>query len=493
VSTNRTDRRKPFPFTDTHPRFRVRGWRELLGKGETLPAAEMVRHYLATGETGSGKSASVVMPITEAVLRYPEDDLYADYAQSAGGEAEDADSLRPTVLVIDPKQELEEIVKREARGRRIIRVAYGEKGPVLHLFEGRDLKRLDPYEAMDFILQQSEFYVRDQASTREPCWNLQAASLLRDFISIDMWLAKRSMDEVRDLWDRTRKTLEKDDDLKSMAESVRYNPRNYFKAMETILSLAASEEGSMALAGYLNACNALGVPGDLTVRLITLVTMYHSTRSGVIFMANGILVDIASDELAACVSLNPLESPHPSELLSVRKVLERGDAVVYIPTSGVSSTAETVGRCLKSKFFEFAFERANKVRPFFYIVDEAHRFISAGEQDGEQSLLDRCRAFRTGVVLSTQSIASMAFKLQGSISGGDNALEILLNNCGTALYFRTSDIRTQNNVRERIPGPPVRNRPHVVQVRPLASLPVGCCYATQCSGKWGLFQVHLSE
>jgi hypothetical protein len=105
----------------------------------------------------------------------------------------------------------------------------------------------------------------------------------------------------------------------------------------------------------------------------------------------------------------------------VKQVLDAGDAAIYIPTSGVSSIAETVGRCLKSKFFEFAFERENKVRPFFYVIDEAHRFISAGEPDGEQSLLDRRRAFRTSVILSTQSIASMAHKLQGSAGGGRNA------------------------------------------------------------------------
>jgi len=167
--------------------------------------------------------------------------------------------------------------------------------------------------------------------------------------------------------------------------------------------------------------------------------------------------------------------------------------VVYIPTAIASPIADTVGRCLKSKFFEFAFSRQNKVRPFFYVVDEAHRFLSSGEQDGEQSLLDRCRAYRTGVVLSTQSIASMAYRLESAIGGGFNALQIMLNNCGNALYFRTSDIQTQDNLRQRIPDPPVRDRPHVIKVRPLATLPVGNCYALRSNGSWGLFQVHLNK
>jgi DNA helicase HerA-like ATPase len=85
-----------------------------------------------------------------------------------------------------------------------------------------------------------------------------------------------------------------------------------------------------------------------------------------------------------------------------------------------------VGRCLKSKFFEFAFERENKVRPFFYVIDEAHRFLTSGAQDGEQSLLARCRAYRIGVVLATQSIASIAYRLEQTPTG-KNGLQMLLN------------------------------------------------------------------
>jgi hypothetical protein len=242
----------------------------------------MVRHFLTTGETGSGKSASVVMRLLEAILRYPEEDLYAEYEQALGSRAECASSLRPAVLVIDPKQELEEIVIAEARGRRVLRVTYGKRGSVVHLFEGRDLAKLEAAEALDFILQQSEFYVLDQASTREPSWNMQAASILRDFMSIDMWLAKRDIESVRTLWELTRVKLIEFEDFRAPAETVRYNPENYFKAMETVLSLSSSEDGRAALACFLDACNELKVPGDLTVRLIALMSMWHSTRSGVL-------------------------------------------------------------------------------------------------------------------------------------------------------------------------------------------------------------------
>jgi len=145
----------PLAFTDAHPKFRVPGWRELLGRDEHIGAPEMVRHFLATGETGSGKSVSAVMPLLRATLRYPENDLYERYSKDAGDAAERQADLRPSVLAVDPKEELIDVVRREARGRRVIRVTYGEPGPVLHLFEGRDLGALEAHEALNLILQQS--------------------------------------------------------------------------------------------------------------------------------------------------------------------------------------------------------------------------------------------------------------------------------------------------------------------------------------------------
>jgi hypothetical protein len=120
-------------------------------------------------------------------------------------------------------------------------------------------------------------------------------------------------------------------------------------------------------------------------------------------MANGILQELSSDGLAARVSLNPVEAPEGA--LSVRNALNRGEVVVYAPKSA-SAISDVIGQCFKTKFFQFAFTRENLTRPFSYVVDEAHRFITSGREDGEQSLLDRCaRAYRTDVVLATQSFS----------------------------------------------------------------------------------------
>jgi hypothetical protein len=482
----------PFPFSDRHPKFRVHGWSELLGPHETIDAADMVRHFIAMGETGSGKSVSAVMRLLEAILRYPEREHHDEYARSVE-EPESAESLKPSVLVIDPKQELCELVAREAQGRNVIRIVYGETGPALHLFEGKELSRLEAPEAVDFILQQSDFYVQDMAKTDEPIWSLQAGLLLRDFVAVDMWLARTGIKRVTQLWDKTRENFEESGGSKSVSAAIAYDRENYFRPMAALVGLSGDRDSNETLAAYLDAAEEMKVPGEMLVRLISLTTLNNTTRSSVIWIANGILSELSLPEFAACVSVNPIEPPAKEKLMSVKTALDEGHIVVYVPTTRPSSVADIVARCLKAKFFEFSFERENKVRPFFYVVDEAQRFITAGAQDGEQSLLDRCRAFRTGVVLATQSMASLAYRLETARGGGRNALQIILNNCANALYFRTSDVLTQEHLRERIPEAPVQGRPHVVKVRPLTSLPRGSCYALQANGSWGIFQVHLAS
>lgn len=88
-----------------------------------MSAPEMARHFLITGETGSGKSISAVIPLLEGILRYPEDEPYADYVKRAGEHADARSDLRPAVLAVDPKRELGPVVEREARGRKVIKVA----------------------------------------------------------------------------------------------------------------------------------------------------------------------------------------------------------------------------------------------------------------------------------------------------------------------------------------------------------------------------------
>ena len=69
-------------------------WRSLYPPSGAVPRAVLTRHVLALGETGSGKTASVIMPVLSAMTR-----------EGIGG------------LVIDPKRELAPVLEREAPER----------------------------------------------------------------------------------------------------------------------------------------------------------------------------------------------------------------------------------------------------------------------------------------------------------------------------------------------------------------------------------------
>jgi hypothetical protein len=331
---------------------------------------------------------------------------------------------------------------------------------------------------MDMILQQSDLFLKDQRGD-DPIWSTQATYLMEDFMAADMWLHQQG--KLSEFWDCIK--TESRAEYGSLSDNLSYNRDNYFRCMSTLVALSAGDS-PYGLAVYVDRAMAAGVPSEHLIRLHTILALCERTRSGVIWVANGILQELSSEELASQVSLNPMEAPE--NMLSVKDALNNGDVVVYGPKNA-SVVADIIGRCYKTKFFHFAFNRVNQTRPFFYIVDEAHRFLTSGREDGEQSLLDRCRAYRTGVVLATQSMSSMAYRLGDKFT----PLQIIVNNCGNSLYFRTTDTATQDNLMKRIPNAPVLGRPHVLQVRPLSSMGVGCCYALRPNGSWGLFQVQL--
>ena len=166
---------------------------------------------------------------------------------------------------------------------------------------------------------------------------------------------------------------------------------------------------------------------------------------------------------------------------------ERGWCVVYRPRN-TSAVATTIGRALKAGYFEGTFTRRDKQRPFFYIADEHHRLVDSHPVSGEQSFLDRCRAYRAICVLATQSVASLRYALAQATGdgaqGSEAALEIMMANCGTKLFFRSTDTHTQDRLQKLLPTAPVQGRPHVAQVRPASTLRTGESYALLSDGGW---------
>jgi DNA polymerase III delta prime subunit len=218
------------------------------------------------------------------------------------------------------------------------------------------------------------------------------------------------------------------------------------------------------------------------------IHMADSTYASIYAVISSLINEQASPEFCSRISINPFEPPEM--LLSTSDVIQEGRIVVYEPGK-TSTVALTIGKTLKAGFFKALLvpERMNNdaVRPFFYICDEFQRFITHDEDSGEQSFLDRCRAYRVCCGLATQSIASLRYSLPSK--AGEHAIDVILINTGTKLFFRTTDNDTANSLSGLISAPPQPNKQHVVRVRPLSTLKPGECYYLLVNGKAGRGQI----
>lgn len=116
-----------------------------------------------------------------------------------------------------------------------------------------------------------------------------------------------------------------------------------------------------------------------------------------------------------------------------------------------------------------------------YIADEAHRFATSDAAHGEQSFMDACRSFGAFCVLATQSCSSLRHALGDADGAGAHAVEMLLANTATKLFFRSTDGMAQRYVAGLCPLAP--GRPCVAEVRPLSTLRPGECYAVLADGR----------
>lgn len=501
--------RAPHEWSPIHPAFRVPEWSPL-GK-LFIPAAELSRHVLAIGQTGVGKTKSVIWPILRAVYHYPYPEDYAHYVEQAQETAvvpDAMDQLHPSALVVDPKAELSELIatlqyQTSPCLREVIQFGGPDQKQAIWYFENTDVHAKQPMEVADEILSQS-IYLARQNQSRDPYWGRRAESLIRLTIEIDHDLyVNGGLDRLKSFWNEVSSAVASvgntsSDDATYLSQSLTEQPLQYcrdcyLRPIATLYNLSAtfhreSAYGDPILDGYLSACRKFGVPYSKQYEIMALRLLAEVTYGCIISVINNVLDELASDELAKFLSLNPFEAPESH--LSVACIIDDGHFLVYTP-SAQFGLANALGRMLKTKFFAYALSRRNQIRPFFYIADEAQRFVSADPISGEQSFLDRCRAYRCVSILATQSIASLRFALAASDNGPESAtlgaasLNSVLQNIGNTLYFRTVDEETSQKLTHLFPNPPVTGKPHIISVRPLSSLSPGETYYLFADGGMG--------
>ena len=174
-----------------------------------------------------------------------------------------------------------------------------------------------------------------------------------------------------------------------------------------------------------------------------------------------------------------------------------GTIFVYQPSLGHGQDP-LIARVLKAQYFETVLsdpqrqKSGSKMPLVAYVADEFHRFITSDVVHGEQSFFDTCRSFGAFCVVASQSMSSLHHALAGShfTNKDEKAVEILLNNTGTKLFFRTTDSALHETIARLCPLTP--DHPKATQVRPPSTLRPGECYAVLTDGRFLRCRIDLN-
>ena len=503
-------KRSPERCPDTPAGLAIPEWRALHPPAGAVPRAVLTRHVLALGETGSGKTASVILPVLMALARAPRGHL--------GG-----------ALVIDPKRDLAPVLAREAPQRlshvRADTVALNLMAPacwcidadlaagrwtsaatrvllrVVSFVPSSPLRVLGPHRVES---PNAEFFAQEGTALLRDVLALVLMLTAPDAPPVHQWVDandERSLRWACALGERARG----DDGARGpnalalcawaltgvLAPPVSEPTRSDAPAPPPWLFSALAMQ-AMAVWG-----TAPGEGRDLLRR----VCEYWSAQArvarqhaGVLGTARSACTELASPRIARslyfgcepgwddakrhCVDFAHLVSPGGD-----------GRLVLYQPRrDGLDALLATA---LKALFFEAVLAEPARVSggermPLVgYVADEFHRFVTSDAVHGEQSFLDTCRSLGAFCVLATQSTRSIAHALSlGGAASDTNeaALDIVLTNTATKLFFRSTDADTAARVQALCPRRPGFSP--ATAVRPLATLAPGEAYVSLPDGRF---------
>ena len=485
-------------------------WAALYPPAGEVPRALLTRHVLALGETGSGKTVSVVLPVLAALARAPEGRL--------GG-----------ALVIDPKRDLAPLLERIAPKRlehiSAETVALNVMAParwsldadlaagrwtsaanrvllrVVSFLPSSPLKVLGPHRVTS---PNAEFFAQE------------GAALLRDVVGVILMLTAPGAPAPHEWVDA--------DDVASLRWACALAERADSHGGAhgpNVLALAA-----WALAGALAppvpedadatpwlfrslATHAMTVWGDTPGEgrdLLQRVCEYWRAQAqvprqyaGVLGTARTACAELASTRLArtlffGCEPGWRHAKRHTVDFARLASPEGDGRLVLYQPRrDGLDAL---VAMALKACFFEAVLADPARVGgghrlPLVaYVADEFHRYVTSDIVHGEQSFLDTCRSLGALCVLATQSTRSVAHALSLGGAGRDTneaALDILLTNTATKFVFRSTDIDTAARLEALCPRRP--GFAPASAVRPLSVLAPGECYAVLADGRFERVQL----
>ena len=468
------------------PGLTIPQW-EALWPGGRVPRSALTRHTLVLGESGSGKTASGILPVLSAIVR--------DSAPVS------------CALVIDPKCELLSIVERMAGpgvqvrllqpGVDSLNLMSGPRSVADDVAAGRWMTAARKMLARSAGFTQSAARVlagKAASSPRMAFWENGGSRLASSALALSLMISQE--DQFAKLLAATPSNSPERHQLVSFGRFA-----GMVDGRKGAPPGSALAVGARVLDSYFTNPSYAKLMIDLLdeeddneeLAELRREVNYQAESKGAEGQFFGMLGEA---RLCFCPFADP--APARSLFFGVEGVTPtvdfttavdaQGKRTVFVLQPGDGDGDALIAKVLKARFFEAVLasearrERGAEMPLVCYVADEFHRFVTSDETHGEQSFLDRARSFGAGCLLATQSDASVrhALSVAGEPSPG-TALRLLLTNSATKLCFRSTEAGVRNLLDGLSPG---AGPNRVTVLRPPSSLRPGECYASLPDGRF---------
>ena len=467
----------------------------------------LTRHTLVLGETGSGKTASVILPIVAAVARSHPGHIGA-------------------ALVIDPKSEIGPVLMSLAPerlhevipGRVVINLMSGPRWCLADdLGVGRWLSaatRILCRVASFITMNPARVLLGHTSAKYDEFWDREGTALALVVLSFVLMVTAEDAPPAKEWLKDDSEAIDFVEQLRSRSRGVpgERGPNAVALAAWCIdgpaLTRSESASGSfdgewlftrVARAALEHWGDEPGEGRDVLQRIIDYWDSISRTRgqyAGVRATARVVCADFAAPSIATSLyfgcEAGYFAASRTGDSVDFSRAVARdasGTLILFQPArDGLDAL---IAMALKASFFEAVLEDPDRVKggahlPLVtYIADEAHRFITSDVVHGEQSFLDTCRSFGAACVLACQSVSSLEHALAQGGGGStlhESAVSILWTNTGSKFIFRTTDSKTCERISDLCPRSP--GLAPISQVRPPSTLGPGECFALLADGRF---------
>ena len=532
---------------DTHnaqpagtPGLTIPQWRMLYGPSGNVSREVLTRHALVLGETGSGKTASAILPVVAAMARAPRERLGVG-------------------LVIDPKRDLAPMLQRLAP-RRLHHIA--SEDIVLDVMSDQhsrlaeDLAEHRWVSAATRILRRMSSFLpnaalrvmgpHQRAAGNAEFFDQEGTRFMTDVLAFILMVTAPAAPPPDDWLDRCETPFDDtiDPDLleqspdgvdpvrqwvrelhaRARALAIHARGPNIIAlcrwALEGPLVMVREQFVSNSYNGSPTAtwffaevatraelvCRSLSAEGTEVLQRIqngwrstALKSGSQGQHEGVVAVARTICDEFASPTVSHSLyfGCEPGLRVAQENTFDFRELVSRqGDGRLVLFQPARNGIDDLIALVLKALFFEAVLSDPDRVggdltMPLVgYVADESHRFVTSDVVHGEQSFLDTCRSFGAFCVLATQSVASIDHAL--SVGGGSEttnrtARKILWNNTANKFFFRSTDYDTAAALSTLCPVQP--GLPCLTEMRPITNLVPGECYVALADGRFERHQL----